>query len=113
VAPLQTQFRITFRKGITMNNMNFFGWIRDGVRQSVLLGVSDAIEQLGSPAATEELHPSVAGFLHVDRNDGASVSGGQRLTAAPGNSSSSGTSGPKNRKRLGRSLKDIGQEAPN
>jgi len=93
-----------------MNNMNFFGWIRDGVRQSVLLGVSDAIEQLGTPAATEELHPSVAGFLHVDRNDGASISGGQRLTATPG-SSSSGSSGPKNRKRLGRSLKDIGQEA--
>ncbi|MEZ6074929.1 MAG: hypothetical protein R3C56_04395 [Pirellulaceae bacterium] len=43
-----------------MNNMNFFGWIRDGVRQSVLLGVSDAVEQLGTPAPVEELHPSVA-----------------------------------------------------
>ena len=88
-----------------MNNMNFFGWIRDGVRQSVLLGVSDAIEQLGSPAATEELHPSVAGFLHVERNEGQAS--GQRLTATPGNSSNAS----KNRKRLGRSLKDIGQEA--
>ncbi len=89
-----------------MSNMNFFGWIRDGVRQSVLLGVSDAIEQLGSPAATEELHPSVAGFLHVERSEGQS-GGGPRLTATPsGNSNAS-----KNRKRLGRSLKDIGQEA--
>ena len=90
-----------------MNNMNFFGWIRDGVRQSVLLGVSDAIEQLGAPAATEELHPSVAGFLHVERNDGQP---GPRITATPTNNSSNAN---KNRKRLGRSLKDIGQEAAN
>jgi hypothetical protein len=36
---------------------NFFEWIRDGVRQSVLLGVSDAIEELGTPAQGEETHP--------------------------------------------------------
>lgn len=41
----------------SMNNMNFFGWIRDGVRQSVLLGVSNAVEQLGTPAAIEEPSP--------------------------------------------------------
>ena len=85
-----------------MNGMNFFTWIRDGVRQSVLLGVSDAIETLGTPAAAEELHPSVAGMLRVDKN----VETSPRLAhaaAAP----SGGVGNPSNRKRLGRSLKDI------
>jgi hypothetical protein len=90
-----------------MNNMNFFGWIRDGVRQSVLLGVSDAVEQLGTPAAMEELHPGVAGFLKVDgattvapKLTHAAVAGG-----APSNHS-------KSRRRLGKSLKEIGPNAP-
>lgn len=83
-----------------MSNMNFFGWIRDGVRQSVLLGVSDAVEQLGSPAATEDIHPSVAGLLNVDRRSGEAP----KLTT--GNDSA-----PKDRKRLGRSLKDFGAES--
>lgn len=80
------------------NGMNFFGWIRDGVRQSVLLGVSDAVEQLGAPAAVEELHPSVAGFLRGESNG--------ESPKLP-NSSANGT-GPKSRKRLGKSLKDMG-----
>jgi hypothetical protein len=89
-----------------MNNMNFFGWIRDGVRQSVLLGVSDAVEQLGTPAAMEELHPSVAGFLKVD----GATTGAPKLThaaavGAPANHS-------KSRRRLGKSLKEIGPNAP-
>ncbi len=90
-----------------MNNMNFFGWIRDGVRQSVLLGVSDAIEQLGTPAAAEDLHPSVSGFLHLDR-------GASEAPRLAGNSAGTGTGSGNNggqRKRLGKSLKDIGQEA--
>jgi hypothetical protein len=87
----------------SMNNMNFFGWIRDGVRQSVLLGVSDAVEQLGTPAAIEELHPSVAGFLKVDS---------QANTTANLTQSTPGSGGlvtnHKSRRRLGKSLKDIG-----
>ncbi len=86
-----------------MNGMNFFTWIRDGVRQSVLLGVSDAIETLGTPASTEDLHPSVAGLLRVDKSPETS----SRLAhaTATGGSSVSGPQG--SRKRLGRSLKDI------
>jgi len=87
-----------------MNGMNFFTWIRDGVRQSVLLGVSDAIETLGTPASTEDLHPSVAGLLRVDKN----VDAIPRL-APVGAGSGAGIGGGNagNRKRLGRSLKDI------
>ncbi len=90
-----------------MNNMNFFGWIRDGVRQSVLLGVSDAVEQLGTPAAMEDLHPSVAGFLKVDGPSHATPN----LTPAASTGGGPGTNS-KSRRRLGKSLKDIGTTTP-
>ncbi len=85
-----------------MSNMNFFGWIRDGVRQSVLLGVSDAVEQLGTPGPVEELHPSVAGFLKVDGQNSAVP----KLTQAMGSAQTG--SNPKSRRRLGKSLKEMG-----
>jgi len=71
-------------------NVNFFEWLRDGVRQSVLMGVSDAIEQIGTPADTGELHPNVASMLNLgepQKKKRTSRSGG--------------------RKRLGKSLKEI------
>lgn len=83
-----------------MSNMNFFSWIRDGVRQSVVLGVSDAVEQLGAPPAEEDLHPSVAGFLQPHA--------GAERTARIGTSPKRQTGG---RKRLGKSLKDLGTES--
>lgn len=84
-------------------SVNFFEWIRGGVRQSVLLGVSDAIEQLGTPAEGEELHPGVAHFLAADKESP------KRLGATSG-----GGSGTRNtRKRLGKSLKEIDTSAGN
>lgn len=74
-------------------SVNFFDWIRDGVRQSVLLGVSDAIEQLGTPADSEDVHPGVAAFLASEKGEK------KRVGASTGSSTG--------RKRLGRSLKDI------
>ena len=35
-------------------NFNFFGWIRDGVRDAVLLGVSDAVDEIGAPLEGSE-----------------------------------------------------------
>jgi hypothetical protein len=90
-----------------MNGMNFFTWIRDGVRQSVLLGVSDAIETLGTPGSTEELHPSVAGLLRVDKN----VEATPRLAQVGAGSAAGSGGNSANRKRLGRSLKDIETDA--
>jgi hypothetical protein len=69
-------------------NVNFFEWLRDGVRQSVLLGVSDAIEQIGTPADSDDLHPNVAALLQ-----------GESPSKAKGRASG--------RKRLGKSLKDM------
>ena len=96
-----------------MNNMNFFGWIRDGVRQSVLLGVSDAVEQLGTPAAVEDLHPSVAGFLKLDEQNSNTPKLTQRSSCSSSNSNSSASTGgtAKSRRRLGKSLKEMGTAA--
>lgn len=35
--------------------MNFFTWIRDGVRSAVLLGVTDAVNDIGTPAQGEDI----------------------------------------------------------
>lgn len=78
------------------NGLNFFTWLREGVRQSVLLGVSDAVEQLGTPAGDDELHPSVTGFLSMEGGEGQrKLTGGKRQTTTRG------------KKRLGKSLKEI------
>lgn len=78
-------------------SVNFFSWIRDGVRQSVLLGVSDAIEHLGTPAAESDLHPSVVAFMK-----GSSSSG--EVSRLPSNPTHKNAG---QRKRLGRSLKEL------
>ncbi len=75
-------------------NFNLFLWIREGVKQSILLGVSDAIEAIGTPENSEDISPRLLEFMKQDRSEGSSKSGG--------------AAGP--RKRLGRSLKDL--EAP-
>ncbi len=81
-------------------NVNFFEWLRNGVRQSVLLGVSDAIEQLGTPADNDEIHPGVAAFLQSDKAGEKNIESSSPATA---------NSRTNNRKRLGRSLKDLDQ----
>lgn len=73
-------------------NVNFFEWLRNGVRQSVLLGVSDAIEQIGAPSDDEKLHPNIAELLPSDKGKAKSTRGGGR-------------------KRLGKSLKEMDQPA--
>ena len=80
------------------NSINFFGWIRDGVKQSVLLGVSDAIETIGTPEDSKGLHPNVAALLRNETAAAGSQTGVARI---------SGQS-PASKKRLGKSLRDIG-----
>jgi hypothetical protein len=74
-------------------NVNFFSWIRDGVKQSVLLGVSDAIETLGTPEDDDQLHPGVAALLREETP--------KKETKRVNSNNSRG------RKRLGKSLKEI------
>ena len=35
--------------------MNFFSWVRDGVRQAVLMGVSDAVGDIGTPPDGDDI----------------------------------------------------------
>lgn len=79
--------------GFKHMNMNFFEWLRDGVRQSVILGVSDAVEQIGVPETEQEVQPTLAALLG---NDAATATKPRRKTPTAAS-----------RKRLGKSLKDM------
>ena len=71
-------------------NMNLFEWIRDSVRRSVLLGFSDAVEEIGLPSADEEVSPAMAVLLQD----------------APTKTKAKKSRGG-GRKRLGKSLKEM------
>jgi len=47
--------------------MNFFDWVRAGVRQSVLLGLSDAATEIGSDKDVEVLNQQLLGSLRQGR----------------------------------------------
>lgn len=87
------------------SNLGLFGWIREGVRQSVLLGVSDALESIGSPDSSEKLHPAL---MAIDANRSAalleSTGSADPVATSPKRATGGSTA---TRKRLGRSLKDI------
>lgn len=69
--------------------INLFQWVREGVRQSVLLGVADAVEDLGSPDGKDKFSKSIRDFAR------------QNVTE------SDLAGSPTRRRRLGKSLKDI------
>jgi hypothetical protein len=73
--------------------MNFFVWIRESVKRAVLLGVADAMDQIGTPADgdadTQRLLMSLRQHVALE---------------AP-------KTGPAGRKRLGRSLGEIQAQA--
>ena len=84
-----------------MSNTSFFGWIREGVKDSVIRGVGDAIEQLGVPDEDGNAPPQVLAFL---RGDG----GQQRMEVNDMVTTSAATTAPnRSRRRLGKSLKEI------
>jgi len=81
------------------NGLGLFNWIRDGVKQSVLLGVSDAIDTIGSPEENRTFNPALLSFakqpLALQDNARIDDPAPRKLPGASG------------RKRLGRSLRDI------
>jgi hypothetical protein len=72
-------------------NINFFQWIREGVRHSVLSGVADAVGQLGEAPHDDTLSTRLGEYLRVKEAETTA-----RLAPTSGS-----------RKRLGRSLRDI------
>jgi hypothetical protein len=96
-------------KGMS-NGLGLFGWIRDGVKQSVLLGVSDAIDTIGSPDERRELNPALLSFARQGVEPALGVHMDEPARNLAG-SSAAGRSGA-GRKRLGRSLRDIEPTKP-
>lgn len=75
--------------------MNFFHWLREGVRHAVVLGVADACDDIGKQAKDADFGPALAASLR-ERLAGDSPSS----PALPGRSAEA----TRPRKRLGRSL---------
>ena len=73
-------------------SFNFFDWVRDGVKNSVLHGVNDAVNAMGMPPEDSNKDKVLGWLQSSDSNPPA-----RRITSSGG----SGT------KKLGRSLSDI------
>ncbi|HVX09747.1 MAG TPA: hypothetical protein VHC22_00965 [Pirellulales bacterium] len=85
-----------------MSKLGLYGWIRENVRRAVLLGFSDAVEQLGLPSENEEVNPQLLAVLRpVKPALAAEVQTSKPLIANKG------------RKRLGQTLEEIQQRAAN
>jgi hypothetical protein len=69
-------------------SFNLFDWIREGVKRSVIQGVAEALEVVGSPAG-DDGPAKLAHFIPLTEG------------------SSSAMPGASKRKRLGRSLRDV------
>ena len=81
---------------------NFFDWIRNGVKRSVLMGVSDAVEQMGMPAEESSSKDKILSFLQNDESKNASGTSARRRLAGGNNSASP--------RKLGRSIAEFTQE---
>ena len=75
--------------------MSFFQWLREGVRQAVVLGLADAVEDVGTRTSTEDLGPALAQSLR------------ERLTVHKEPAVIEHAAQPAARRRLGRSLESL------
>ena len=75
-------------------SFNFFDWVRNGVKDSVLLGVSDAVNTMGMPH-DDSAKDKILGFLKNNADNDVPI---RRIT---------GGNVPAGTKKLGRSLNDI------
>ena len=88
--------------------MGFYGWIRDGVRRAVLLGVSDAVDQLGVPENSQDVSPHLLAVLRGERAKIESDSPSPAPFAPSRNRSEAGRKQPK---RLGKSFGEAARVA--
>ncbi|MGA0038840.1 MAG: hypothetical protein ACO3NZ_03235 [Pirellulales bacterium] len=82
-----------------VGSMNFFHWLREGVRQAVVVGIADACDAIGQQAKGEDFGPALAASLRervaAESPQPALATAGRTIDASP-------AGGP--RRRLGRSL---------
>ncbi len=77
-------------------DFNFFEWIREGVKRSVLLGVSDAVETMGAPHDPEETRDKVLNFLRDESGEESGSKSAKRRAV-----------GTTTTRKLGRSISEI------
>ncbi|MDR1479105.1 MAG: hypothetical protein LBJ00_09195 [Planctomycetaceae bacterium] len=77
-------------------NFNFFEWIREGVKRSVLMGVTDAVDTMGMPADDKTAKDKILGYLQKDNTEENNLK--RRVTA---------TAATNTGRKLGRSITDI------
>ncbi|MCL2743376.1 MAG: hypothetical protein FWE67_05950 [Planctomycetaceae bacterium] len=77
-----------------MENFNFFSFIRDGVRRSVLGGVEDAVQTLGLPPESDSTKSVL--FKNLLTDDTVDASTPRKITASRGGQS-----------KLGRGIGDL------
>ena len=63
--------------------MSFFDWLREGVRQAVVLGLADAVEDVGTRNRGEDLGPALAQSLR-DRLSESKGRGTYKVQGRPG-----------------------------
>lgn len=80
--------------------MTFFNWVRESVRQAVVLGVADAVEDIGVRSRDEDFGPALVQSLR------------ERLAvrSEPAVAQAAAPQGPA-RRRLGRSLEGLRKAA--
>ncbi|MBA4020132.1 MAG: hypothetical protein C0483_23470 [Pirellula sp.] len=93
----------TQRKEAKMSNLNVYGWIRDNVRRAVLLGFSDAVDQIGAVEGNQNINPHLLSMLKQNPAAGAVATESSRAGVAVADEPAAA----KPRRRLGRSLDDI------
>lgn len=81
-----------------MSKLGFYGWVRENVKRAVLLGFSDAVEQLGAPLDHEDISPHLLAVLREPKK----LLSSETATTKP-------TGG--GRKRLGQTLEQIQQRS--
>ncbi len=79
--------------------MSFFQWVREGVRQAVVLGFADAVEDVGNRSRDEDFGSTLAQSLR----DRLAVAGEPKVIDSPAKG--------KGRRRLGRSLETMQKAA--
>lgn len=90
-----------------MSTPNVFGWIRDSVRRAVLLGFSDAVEQVGTLEGNQNINPQLLSMLK--QNPATLSAAGSTATATAELPAENDAAKP--RRRLGRSLDDLRQDS--
>lgn len=86
---------------MNQQNIGVFGWIREGVRRAVLLGFSDAVEQVGGADDKESLSPHFQSLLRdAPRRMLEETRGAEPIPTSRNE-----------RKRLGRSLGHIASQS--